>query len=118
MAPEIHGFITPENCFREDSSVCRAGDIWAVGEITFRLLTSAPAFPTIALLSAYVQDRDRFPVSYLKHNDVTEQCSEFIGLMMDPYPKKRVNVERALSHSWLLPCRPPSPKAASILSVK
>src|SRR4051812_4683094 len=59
MAPELLGF--PNLAKPKDISSFKATDIWALGEIVFRMLTGGATFLSPFELMAYCQGQQAFP---------------------------------------------------------
>jgi serine/threonine protein kinase len=100
MAPELLGIfnsIGPPRT-RDDS----AADIWALGEITFQMLTKHATFKSdIAFLLAYVQFRESFPANTLRAQHVSKAGIDFVKSLMRPNPEDRLPAARALHHQWI-----------------
>lgn len=99
MAPELLGFgqmgieITPR--------IEHAADMWAMGEITFQMLTKEPTFKNPGALLAYVQNSSNFPSNLLRTRGISDKALEFIQELMLPSPDRRLPAEKALLHPWL-----------------
>ncbi|CAI7618663.1 unnamed protein product [Penicillium pancosmium] len=95
IAPELYGFLEPGSPY--------AADIWSLGEITFQMLTKAPAFKPIGRLSSYTTQPERFPSSPLDEAGVSKLGIEFIRSLMRPVPDSRLTSEMAILHPWIKP---------------
>lgn len=93
MAPELLGFTERGNPY--------ATDVWAVGEITFRLLTGKPTFANPGLLYKYVERLGNFPFSLLERSRVSKSAIDFILFAMRPIPNQRMTATEALNHTWV-----------------
>ncbi|KAJ0424924.1 kinase-like domain-containing protein [Aspergillus carlsbadensis] len=93
MAPELLGFIPRGTPY--------AVDIWAVGEITFQLLTKRPAFESPGRLSNYVQDTSNFFYDPIHATRTTELGINFILSTLRPEPDQRISARDALEHRWM-----------------
>jgi calcium/calmodulin-dependent protein kinase I len=82
-----------------------AVDMWSLGEIAFRALTTEQPFP-IRSLRAYIKGTSPFPVEILQSHDVTKECCDFLKSLMTPIPKDRLTARNALSHIWIEPQKP------------
>jgi WD40 repeat protein len=107
IAPEVHGLTENGSPY--------AIDIWAVGEITFQMLTKQPAFKSLGLLVNYMKNAETFPSNVLLDAQVSPLGVEFILSHMQPNPGDRITAENAILHQWmaqLLPCRRDSATSA------
>ncbi|KAL4799959.1 kinase-like domain-containing protein [Aspergillus venezuelensis] len=93
MAPELLGFI--------DRGPSYAIDIWAVGEITFQLLTKRQAFRLPGTFSEYKKDRIDFPLKLLAAANLSSAATDFRMRMMAFEPESRDTAKDALEHAWL-----------------
>ncbi|KAL5363914.1 kinase-like domain-containing protein [Aspergillus floccosus] len=93
MAPEILGFTERGRPY--------AIDVWAVGEITFQLLTKKPTFKNPGLLSKYVNNPELFPVDVLQAAHISQSGVDFVLSTMHPMPDKRITAQAALEHAWM-----------------
>jgi calcium/calmodulin-dependent protein kinase I len=103
MAPELRGMCGPEEAetaggYREYPN---AVDIWAIGEITHRLLTQEPLFATGRQLSHYVFLGASFPSEKLQNFGSSRDAIDFVIRCMDAAPSRRLTALDALNHSWL-----------------
>ncbi|KAH7131079.1 kinase-like domain-containing protein [Dactylonectria macrodidyma] len=111
MAPEILGLYCPddfdEEAFEADEAAHDAlaytpvVDLWALGEITHRMLTQKPAFETRGRLWSYVTKGTAFPASELQAVGTSAQGISFIQEAMAASPRKRLTAVTAMSHDWL-----------------
>ena len=83
IAPELHGFTKRKDDY--------APDIWALGEITFQMVTKLPVFANMGLLYNYTQDPSSFPSVTLHHHNVSDSALDFILSTMNPLAEKRVD---------------------------
>jgi serine/threonine protein kinase len=111
LAPEIIGLFAPDDPSGTDSgspSYTFAVDIWALGEITFRMITKHAAFPHPRDLFNYVVSGRPFPTEQLLKYNAGEDCCDFIVKTMAPCPSKRPSANEAATHAWVQVSRPPS----------
>ncbi|KAK3169499.1 hypothetical protein OEA41_008882 [Lepraria neglecta] len=101
MAPELLGFVEPGE--ESDSHNAQAADLWALGEISFQMLTKEPTFKYINLLSTYIRSPDSFPSAALRGYNVSEVAIDFIKSLMQPKPEDRQTTSKALLQAWMLP---------------
>jgi calcium/calmodulin-dependent protein kinase I len=78
-----------------------AADMWALGEMTYRMLTQTAAFPTPNALWHYVLYTDSFPSEKLSQQNTSSDATSFICSLMAPYPDKRLTSEKAMKHAWV-----------------
>lgn len=101
LAPELLGFI--DLGASSDFSYTIAVDIWAVGEITFRMLSGGEAaFQNLNELRKYVEGRLKFPSEELFTHGVSEEAYYFTKTMMTAIPDNRPSAENALGFDWLI----------------
>jgi serine/threonine protein kinase len=74
-----------------------AVDMWSLGEIAFRALTTKQAFP-ISSLRTYIKGTSLFPVDILQAHGVTKEGCDFLRSLTTPKPKDRLTARDALSH--------------------
>jgi serine/threonine protein kinase len=79
-----------------------AVDMWSLGEIAFRALTTKQPFP-IRFLRAYIKGAYSFPAEILQARGVTKEGCDFLSSLMTPMPKDRLTARDALSHVWIDP---------------
>ncbi|KAF7558250.1 hypothetical protein G7Z17_g92 [Cylindrodendrum hubeiense] len=111
MAPEILGLYCPDDFdeteFEADEAAhdalayTPAIDLWALGEITHRMLTQKPAFVAKGRLWSYVTKGTPFPATELESVGASVQGISFIQEAMAASPKKRLTAANAISHEWL-----------------
>ena len=93
MAPELFGGTGSIDEY--------AADMWSVGEIAFQILTNRPSFGTnFFLLTAYINNPQKFPVNVLIDCEVSNSGQEFILSAMCPTPDGRLKASQGLQHSW------------------
>ena len=101
MAPELVHLYPPSDPDVGDEFVYTASvDIWALGEITFRLLTGEAAFPGRKLFD-YVVMNAAFPTGPLEAAKCSPECIDFIRKCMAASPRNRLEAARGLEHAWL-----------------
>lgn len=102
MAPELLGFVPSHK--ESELRNAQAADLWAMGEISFQLLTHQPVFDHMGSLSRYANSAMSFPVHVLEDYEVGKQGVEFITNVMQPRPEGRPTAKIALLHLWLQDC--------------
>lgn len=102
MAPEVLGiFCLDEPHDLKDYSYTTAVDIWAVGEIAFRLLTGRTSFSHQRQLFDYVVRSQEFPMKPLTDTKHSADSCDFIKQAMTASPSQRLTANAALAHPWL-----------------
>jgi len=104
MAPEILGIYCPEEAESLDdgeSIYTSAVDIWALGQLTHKMLTNEAVFDGTRQLIIYVTRGKEFPVRDLEHISASSQSTDFIHQAMAASPRKRLTAAAALKHPWL-----------------
>jgi serine/threonine protein kinase len=101
MAPEIHPYLRTNTPTASSEEYTNAVDLWAVGCITYRLITGQIPFPD-ASLSNYVRDKRLFPYSSLLGNNIERPCIEFIEGLLNISPRERLSAPQALKHPWIV----------------
>lgn len=85
-----------------DLSYTLAVDIWAIGEIAFRMLTNTTPFPPRSRkLFDYVVQGDPFPTDLLHAAKASPEAADCIRAMMAASPRARITTAAALQHAWL-----------------
>jgi serine/threonine protein kinase len=100
LAPELLGFIDLDA--RSNFSYTTAVDIWAVGEITFRMLSGGEAvFQNLNELRRYVEGRLNFPSEELYTHGVGQEAYSFTKSLMTAIPNNRPSAVDALEFDWI-----------------
>jgi serine/threonine protein kinase len=104
IAPEVIGIYSPDDTDEIDDvnvSYTVAVDMWALGAIAFRLLTSQVPFSDPRSMFRYVTQKLPFPDRQLTKVGASTVCKEFLGLMMTPSPQRRPSATEAMEHPWM-----------------
>lgn len=105
LAPEVIGIYPVSDITtsgRADTSYTSAVDMWALGEICFRMITNnQPVFSSPRDLFNYVTHGSEFPASPLLAANASHNSIEFIKITMDPSPAKRISATDALLYPWI-----------------
>ncbi|KAH7116572.1 kinase-like domain-containing protein [Dactylonectria estremocensis] len=108
-APEVRGFVTDQSPSSPDAfSYTFAVDIWALGELLFRMMAQRPVFPNWPDLFNHIVNRHPFPVATLKAAGASQECCSFVAECMAVDPKFRLTASEAAAHAWMPTRRPPS----------
>lgn len=98
-------YMAPELLFHEPSSTNpinhQAADMWALGEMAYRLLTKTAVFPTHNALVIYLVNTDLFPTDNLTKRNASLNAISFIRSLMEPRPDKRLTSKTAMEHAWV-----------------
>lgn len=104
-APELLGFEfpVPEGTTAADGSYTNAVDLWALGAITFRILTQQPIFENIYDVFEYADGFSDLSSqkSLLQEKGVGSSCYEFLDGLIQARPEARLGASQALQHAWL-----------------
>ena len=98
MAPELLGF--PNLTKPKNISSSKATDMWALGEIVFRMLAGEATFLSMYELMAYCQGQQAFPSDRLPPSTGYDG-KEFISSLMKIHPSDRMTTSQGLIHSWM-----------------
>ncbi|KAH8805450.1 WD40-repeat-containing domain protein [Xylogone sp. PMI_703] len=96
MAPELLDYL---DIPREEYT--NAVDVWAVGCITYRLVTGIVPFPPGRSLFEYCKDKSLFPYDALLDHGVKSVCVKFIKELLQTSPEQRPSSSQALDHTWI-----------------
>lgn len=98
MAPEVLEYLDTDT---RNDEYTNAVDLWAVGCITYRLVTGVVPFPPGRSLVKYCEDKSSFPYDDLPDSGINP-CSKFIKELLEPYPQRRPSASEALDHTWII----------------
>lgn len=99
MAPEILDFLDTDVLNGEYTN---AVDLWAVGCITYRLVTGVVPFPSGKSLIKYCENKSLFPYDPLFDSGIKSSGSKFIRELLVAYPKERPSASQAINHTWII----------------
>ncbi|EHK25911.1 uncharacterized protein TRIVIDRAFT_144790 [Trichoderma virens Gv29-8] len=98
-------YMAPELLWHEPNTSApinhQAADMWALGEMAYRILTQTAVFPTQNSLVNYLVNTSLFPIEKLCQQDASPDATSFIRSLMEPHPDKRLTAEKAMEHAWL-----------------
>lgn len=94
------GFAAPE-AIDENSTYTFSVDMWSLGAVAYKILTSCMPFPTLKGLFQYENGKIPFPQDALKAKAVTEEGQDFITKLMQACPESRPTAKLAISHPWM-----------------
>jgi serine/threonine protein kinase len=77
------------------------GDIWAVGCITYYVLTKNPPFRDIDAIMDYAQGEATCPILALPDTVVSHVGQEFMLALLDIDSEKRPSAKNSQRHEWL-----------------
>ena len=97
MAPEILEYLDAPG-----GEYTNAVDLWAVGCITYRLVTGVVPFPPGKSLLKYCEDKSLYPYDALLDSGIKSLCSNFIKELLETSPKQRPLALQALNHAWII----------------
>ena len=101
MAPEMQGTIQDNTYTRsEEVTYTNAVDIWAVGVMTFRILTGRDPFRP-GEIGEYITGKLPFPTRRLRQVMASYEACRFVQSLMTPQPHLRPNARDCLNHYWL-----------------
>jgi serine/threonine protein kinase len=98
-APEILNYLDTD---APSAEYTNAVDLWAVGCITYRLVTGVVPFPPGRSLVKYCDDKSLFPFDPLFDSGIKSSGSKFIRELLVTHPKERLSASQALSHAWII----------------
>lgn len=109
VAPEVISFVADRlspssNIF----SYTFAVDMWALGEVLFRMIAQRAVFPGRDDLHNHVFNKHPFPVATLKETGASQDCCNFVTNCMAVDPKCRLKASKAAAHPWMQTSHPPS----------
>ena len=86
----------------QGSEYTSAVDIWALGCITYRLVTGHVPFPPGTSLQKYCAKNSLFPYDALFDSGIKSLCAGFIMELLQSCSKERPSASQALKHAWLI----------------
>ena len=99
MAPELQGF---KDTSQGDTPIdFQAADMWALGEIAFRMLTGECTFSNPRALWLYCDGQDKYPSVKLV-SFAGGSVAQFVSSLMVVQPKLRMKAFNALKHPWII----------------
>lgn len=99
--------MAPELFSRSNDLSYLAADIWALGVMTFFILTKRSLFKTQRDLFQYERrPEDFFPYEELNNCQISEKGQAFVRDLMRPDPEVRPDSNAASHHVWVQPWIP------------
>ena len=104
MGRGTYGYAAPEvlelGTLTENASYSFLVDMWSLGAVVYKLLTSKTAFRSLKKLITYTERITSFPFAALEAVKVSSQGLEFISALMSPQPEARPSAASARIHEW------------------
>lgn len=115
-APEVL-CATPSSTPRDEpfEQSCRGSrDLWALGEVLFRMLSSRPAFESSYNVYRFAEGHETFDakLKLLSSQGLSHDCSNFVAKLLIADPKTRMTASEASEHPWLQSAAIPSPSSS------
>ncbi|PPJ60976.1 hypothetical protein CBER1_02014 [Cercospora berteroae] len=103
MAPEVMGLLDDDDS--DDGltpSYTTAVDIWALGVVTFYMLTGHLPFPASDLrpLERYIRGKTSFPIQVLRDEKISDAGCTWVESCMAPSPPDRPSAGYSRRHDW------------------
>lgn len=83
-------------------------DMWALGELLFRVIAQRPVFPTQYDLFLFVFKKKSFPSETMRATGASQECCQFVTECMSADPILRLSASQAAMRPWMRKSRPPS----------
>ncbi|KAF2470434.1 kinase-like protein [Lindgomyces ingoldianus] len=99
VPPEWHGFSPNGENISGTSSP--AADMWALGEIAFRLFTKGSTFKSSYDLFQFTEGRLPFPLASLEAYKSSLEAMDFVQACMRASPEDRLDAQQAVKHEWM-----------------
>ncbi len=96
LALEVRGIYSPDSQ-DDEGAFSLAVDVWAIGAITFRMITGQIPFPPGRKLSNYVVGGKSFLTGHI----MSPECTSFLLKTMAASPNHRPTSQEALSYPWI-----------------
>jgi serine/threonine protein kinase len=104
------GFMSPELLLTMNSSGTRAKgsfaaqptDMWALGEITLRMIIGAPSFKDVLAMLRWIESPNLEFLDPLK-SIATDDAFDFVQKLLRAEPTKRLSAKQAMRHPWIDP---------------
>lgn len=114
--PEFHGHINP---LPDDHQNACARDLWALGVITYQILTRQIVFPDDkTVLGQYTRGEVALPIEPLQRAEVSGLGVEFIQRLLHPDPRRRLTAKQASEHPWIAFIEERSNRRDSVTSIE
>jgi serine/threonine protein kinase len=107
LAPEVIGLFTLDDMSVNEptQTYTSAVDIWALGEITFRMITRNSVFAEPRDLYNYVVVNRPFPRDLLSRCNASSICCDFVEFSMGRSARERPTADVIASHQWFADLR-------------
>ena len=100
MAPEAYPMFSHKSNLSTSESHIFALDMWALGTIIWRMMTTQFPFPGIEDLATYINATPSSPLS-LKFEGLSKDCINFVEASLAIVPEERLTSTAALQSNWL-----------------
>ena len=98
MAPELRDLVDLYS--PGDTPDYKAGDMWALGEIAFQMLTGKSTFQNVRHLMEYCQGKREYPSNQLL-SSAGDDGINFTSRLMITHPSNRMTTAQSLRHRWM-----------------
>ena len=99
-------YVAPEIARKENYSF--PIDMWSCGVLLYVLISGRLPFSGNTVddvLRNIARSRGKVDFATKKWKDITEDCKQFIRMLLQPNPQDRLTANEALEHPWLASCK-------------
>jgi len=108
-------YLAPESAvghkYIRTGKVLKSSDVWSIGVIAYVMLTGRPPFGGQSNTEIF-QNIIKKPLKFPSKVKLSKAFTEFCQLMLKKSPKRRMKLEAALAHRWVLGTRTSNEKVA------
>ena len=99
-------YVAPEIIYQDEEGYDLAVDIWAVGVISYILLCEKPPFISTdgsqdSLFDAILSGNYVFPNNAGRERPISNTAVNFVGMLLQVEPHRRMTAYEALQHEWI-----------------